>query len=315
MRKIGGLKATEIKFAVVEAALKRNQLAIGGTDVQRIARLQAFYREHTPKERLADCSVCDGISDIMEPGCPYCGDGAPDPNKLVQLKPSAIVMTPERELDTVVKRVLDLKSRTADALWELGEEIRKLYESQLWQRRTNDDGQQKYKQWATFVEAELGISNTYSYRLMDIATKFDREQVRAFGPTKLSMTLRVPDEEREKMLRAAAEGASVSQLRELARDIGVVAQGSNRGAKGGAGRHKRSKAQDRPRYYERYRLKNLLGRREMVPHRDGELKGNKIRMQYPLVCEEQIAPGLKQRFVLTNDVDGTLILIVERVRG
>lgn len=308
MRKIAGVKVEAIKFPVIDAALRRHQLAIGGTDPQKVMRLQSFFREHTPKERLADCTICEGISDINEPHCPYCGDGAEE--AVIVAEATAMVITPTQQLDASVRRVHELKARTADSLWELGQEIRRLYEGNLWQYRVQD-GQQTYKQWAVFCEKELGLSNTYSYRLMDIASQFTREQVRDIGPTKLSMTLKVTNEDRVKMLRAAAGGATVSQLRDLARDIGIVA-GTRRVDKGiKAGRAPRKRA---GRKREKYEIKEMLARREFVPHRDGHITGQKIRVPGPLVCEEMITPQLKQRFVLTNEIDGTLILIVERVR-
>lgn len=309
MRKSAGIKDGAIRFPIVDAALRRHQLAIGGTEQQRVMRLQAFFREHTPKERLADCTICEGVSDINEPHCPYCGDGAGETAIVAEAK--AMVITPVQQLDASVKRVHELKARTADSLWELGQEIRRLYDGNLWQYRVHD-GQQTYKQWALFCEKELGLSNTYSYRLMDIASQFTREQVREIGPTKLSMTLKVTNADRVKMLRAAAGGATVSQLRELARDIGIV-EGSRRTGLDGrqTGRAPRKRA---GRKKEKYQTQELIARRELVPHRDGHITGQKIRVPGPLVCEEMITPQLKQRFVLTNEIDGTLILIVERVK-
>lgn len=309
MRKIAGVNVERVDYAHVDAALRRHQLAVGGTDQQRVMRLLSYYRENTPKARLGECDVCEGVSDTQEPHCPFCGDGA-EAALAVANTTRQLVMTPVQQLDVGVRRVHELKARTADSLWELGQAVRELYDTGLWQYRVQE-GVQCYKQWAVFCEKELGISNTYSYRLMDIATQFSREQVREIGPTKLSMTLKVTNEERVRMLRAAADGATVSQLRELARDIGIVSQGGVRGKKGGAGRHQRKRAM---RHREKYEIKELLARREFVPHKDGQLAGHKIRVPGPLVAEEMITPNLKQRFVLTNEIDGTLILVVERVR-
>lgn len=311
MRKVEGVNLDRINWERINISLRRNQLAIGGTDQQRLRRLVAFYREHTPKQRLADCSTCGGVSDIIETCCPFCGDtdvGEKTDMLAVVVDQSPIIMTPERQLDAAVKRVHEWKARTADSLWELGNEIQQLYDTGLWQKRTNPDGTPKYRQWAMFVEQELSISNTYSYRLMDICSQFTREQVRDIGPTKLSMTLKVTSSDRIKMLRAAADGATVSQLRDLAREIGSVASRSERKRK--SDRHYR---RGKGRKAEKFRIKEVVTRRELVPHREGDDKGQRIRIPMPLICEEMITPTLKQRIVLTNEIDGTLILVIERM--
>ena len=197
-------------------------------------------------------------------------------------------------------------------MWELGIEVQRLYESQLWRQRSKTDGAEAYTSWGHFCEQELAISNAYSYRLMDVSAKFTREQVRDLGPTKLAMTLKVPEIARIQMLEAAASGATVTQLRDMVRDIGAIPQGEKRGAKGGSRHHKRLKV---GRKKEWVKIGEMLLRREMVPKREDAAVGVKIRLPGPLAVEEWIIKGLvKQRIVLTNEIDGTLILVVERSR-
>jgi len=312
VRKIAGVNAEKLRFAIIEAALKKHELPIGGTDAQKVQRLSAYYREYTPKDRLADCSVCDGVSDINEPACPFCGDGGVEDSAIVHEIRRSAALTPVQELDAAVARIRDLKVRAAESMWELGSEVKTLYDSQLWRQRKREDGAESYTSWGHFCEEELNISNSYSYRLMDISAQFSREQVRELGPTKLAMTLKVPAPERVKMLQAAASGATVTQLRDMVRDIGAIPQGEDRGAKGGTRHHKKRKV---GRKKEWVKIGEMLVRREMVPKREDAAVGVKIRLPGPLAVEEWIIKGgVKQRIVLTNEIDGTLILVVERSR-
>lgn len=317
MNTMAAIKRDMVKIPVVEAALRRHELAIGGTDAQKIQRLAAYYREHTPQTRLADCTVCNGVSDMDEEACPFCGDSAVEETEPEAEAQSAIVVSEgiavvnANDLDAAVERVRVLKGKATETLWELGNEIRILYESQLWRQRLQASGEQAYAAWGAFAEAELGISNSYSYRLMDISTQFSREQVREFGPTKLAITLRVPVESREKMLAAAHAGATVTQLKGMVKEIGAIATGENRGEKGGTRRHKRAAKLGRKKKW--ISLTDTIVRREMVPMKAGASAGAKIRMPAPIAVEEWIIPNvLKQRIVLTNEVDGTLIVVVER---
>jgi hypothetical protein len=310
---------SRVNLLYVEGALARLNLPVGGTDAQKVARLEAHYKRATPRNRLADCDTCSKTSDIDEPMCPFCGDAGvvtppEEANAVVVAEPTVVVSVPARvsDLDAAVERIQHLKQRATESIWELGTELRGIFDKRLWKTRQNAEGGPAYTTWGAFCEAELGISSTYSYKMMDVAQAYTREQVRQIGATKLSLTLQVPREAREKLLTAAASGATVRQLTEMVVETGRIRPETGRTARGGGGTHKTSGRTGRKKV--RFMAPQLLGRSELYP---ASISGKhaKFRISHPIACEEMLVGGIKQRFVLTNDADGRVMLIVERSKG
>lgn len=214
----------------VHAALALRGLSLEGGLDKQVARLAAWIKEHTPKERIADCSTCGGESDVNDAACPFCGDGEvdvgsapatvpatsgkaateapPEPEAPVIRRvvkrsieaplpppiPTQIVSLPRTEeaLDQQVAVVRSLIVRTADSLWELGTTLRGIFDEALWRVRRKEDGSETYSSWGQFCEAEFGFSHGYSLRLMDVSREFSREQVRSIGASKLHLTIQIP---------------------------------------------------------------------------------------------------------------------------
>jgi hypothetical protein len=333
VQKVSGVDMSKVKFDCVNKALVKHGLPIGGTDAQKVLRLAAYYRQATPKSRLADCSTCEGVSDVEEESCPFCGDGAVEEEavpvvSIVPAKPPQVLVKVERkkqeivvveqpatekDLDAAVAAIHELKARATESLWDLGNDIGKLHKSGLWKIRRSDDGSPKYKSWGQFTESELGITQGYSYKLMDVAGAYSRDQLRQFGPSKLYLSLTVPPEARKVVLQQIEEGASVSELRTLREQIGKAPHDTGRSKKVGALAHKPG-AKKGGRKPEKITVAMLLNRVEMVGTKPGTDRPVKIRLPSQIVAEERLFNGVTQRIVVTNEEDGTVLIIVERVR-
>ena len=119
------------------------------------------------------------------------------------------------KLDAAVADVQSAKARGAVAMWDLGAKIARIYDEQLFKSRLADDGKPVYKGFEAFVVAELGMSHTNAFSLMDVAKAFTSEQVAKLGTTKLSLVLKAPDESREEILGKAAH----KSVREVADEV------------------------------------------------------------------------------------------------
>jgi hypothetical protein len=344
--KVCGVDLSKADMKCVDAALAQHGLPVGGTDAQKITRLAQYYKS-IDKSKLADCSTCGGISDVTEPTCPYCGDGAFEDSAgeslhqpSLQLKPETSAMIvpsapdsvqttslmqvaqpsvvlprvwTEADLDEAVRKVHELKLVASERMWELGAAIKHIFDNELWKQRSTD-GVPRYKTWGQFCEAELGITHSYSYKLMDVAEYFTREEVKQLGATKLAITMRVPKGElRTRMLKAAQDGASVADLDRLAEAIGKEKRDTGRKGKGGAAAHKPT-ANKGGRKPEKITVAMLVARIE-VPLFKHDAPGKRAKSLADMpVGEERMLNGVKQRFVVTKEPTGDLMLVVERTR-
>ena len=119
------------------------------------------------------------------------------------------------KLDAAVADVQAAKSRGAVAMWDLGVKIAKIYDEALFKSRLDDDGSPSYKGFEAFCAAELGMSHTNAFSLMDVAKAYTSEQVTKLGTTKLSLVLKAPEESREEILGKAAN----KSVREVADEV------------------------------------------------------------------------------------------------
>jgi hypothetical protein len=340
MDKVAGVIMARAKLDLVGAALARHGLNTGGTDGAKVGRLVAYYRSATPKSRLADCSTCEGVSDVNEVACPYCGDGTveetaptrpvlPPVPKEVQVlvkvernkpKTAPVVIDEkitEKDLDEAVAKVQQLKAAATESLWDLGHSIRFIHERGLWKLRREKDGSPKYKSWGAFCDAALGITQVYSYKLMDVTKAYSREQLREYGPTKLYITLTVPPEARHTILHEIERGATRAEVEQLADSVGRVRPESHRRKDMGSPSHKGSsdkigrpaKKQD-----DKVTVAMLVSRVELTPTNGANNKPIMHRLPSQIIAEERLMNGVKQRIVVTNDPDGVVIIVVERVR-
>jgi hypothetical protein len=116
----------------------------------------------------------------------------------------------EKDLDAAVTRVQVLKAKAAESAWELGVEIKNIYDAQLWKLR-DEGGKPRYKNPDAFTNEELGMTPANAWKLMDIAKNFTRGQVHEFGTAKLGLILQAPESARAELL-SKAKGASKTEV-------------------------------------------------------------------------------------------------------
>lgn len=147
-----------------------------------------------------------------------------------------VLLVDQDGLDAAVVRVKELKQRAVVCYWELGRAIYEIYESRLHTQRAAENGAPKYHSWTQFCRAELGMSSTQSYKLMDVATTFDRADLERAGLSKLALLVRLPPAERARMLDRVNEGTSLSGVAEQVRRLAAPTRVDRRGRKHGGGR-------------------------------------------------------------------------------
>lgn len=140
----------------------------------------------------------------------------------------------ESDLDAAVDLVIRLKNKAAANYWDIGKALFDIYEHQLHTQRMNDDGAPRYKHWNQFVASEIGITPSYSYKLMDLAKAALREDVEMLGTTKMALMLRLPDGVRHDMLEKAKKGMPRSKIvEEVRRHAGGARDTGRKGFRGG----------------------------------------------------------------------------------
>lgn len=300
------IKIDKVDGEVVRAALRAVQIEPPKDLAACVKALAKHFKRVTPKARLADCTICGGISDVNLPACPYCGDADTEgvvPAVEIVARPA--VTTPAdslphgvAELNDAVARVVELKRDAALNVWELAQQMVKLSETGLWKLRKDEDGHPRYRTWGLFCNAELGMSASHAYRLCDVAKNFTRQQVEAIGTTKLQLALKVPPEKRGDLIRAAEAGATVAQIAAQV-SASTESEGPTRGGK----------------RQENVTVAALLGRVEipLFKSRTASMRAKSIG-EIPR-GEERMLNSVKQTFVVTRDEgSGELLLVIERVR-
>lgn len=133
-------------------------------------------------------------------------------------------------LDSAVADVQALKSATVGSYHDLGAKIAELHGKNLWKARrdSSDPSKPAYKNFEKFCAAELGISHTYAYGLMDISRKFTKEQVMALGVSKLMLVLKAPEEKQPEVMAAAEQGASKRELENKVQETRTEAKAEGR---------------------------------------------------------------------------------------
>lgn len=202
------------------------------------AELLAAVRKHLgkvlkdlPDEEKVKCTaVCGEVSTNDTDFCPYCGDEGveegDDPGAAEAAEATAPAAAPAKaestaiapastgdalaaataKLDESIARINRLRADLAANSYDLGLEIRKIHEEELWKAR----GHESFKD---FIEKELEIGRSMAYRLIDVTKQFDRPTFEQVGSHKLALIAGIQDSEaRDAALEAAKAGASTKDV-------------------------------------------------------------------------------------------------------
>jgi hypothetical protein len=132
----------------------------------------------------------------------------------------------EKDLDKAVKNVQRHYLTAARSLWDMGNEIRDIFDRQLWRLRKGDDGEPQYKEWNKFVTNELTkaaggqMTVQYAYMLMAVSKNFTEEEVQTHGVSKLHVLVSLKPEDKAKILNEMNyQSTTRTQVREHAREL------------------------------------------------------------------------------------------------
>lgn len=219
------LDQKKVKVQVLKKWLKEFGLELSGTKselVERMSKHQAAAKEQ------ADCDNCGAISDVNLPECPFCGvagmteeegdpgeDDGGDPEEEAPVEEPAteiVEVGTEADLDIAVAKVRERQRDAVVSYWRIGQELMVIFEKRLYTTRATEDGTPLYKNWGQFTQAELGMSGTSAYKLLEVAVMFDEETIREFGVTKLGLIAKLDESERQRLLESGAAKQPVSEL-------------------------------------------------------------------------------------------------------
>lgn len=287
---VAGVNTAKVNLDHLKGVLKQLKLPTTGTPAELVERAVAHFKKATPPERLANCDVCDGASDITLDACPFCatveGDAAatesdvkpkaaakaakadkapkaaakadkPSSKALVKAAPTAVVVTTESQpLDAAVADVQRLKEASSVSAWQLGKRIRDVFEGQLWKLRVDADGKPRYKGFDAFVAHELGFTPTNAYKLMDLSKTFAEDDVRKFGTSKLGLLIEAPKEDQARIKEQIEKGAS---KREVEREVRKAKK--EKGHRRDTGRKKTPAGTRKPAARATITVANITGRK------------------------------------------------------
>lgn len=229
----------------------------------------------------------------------------------------------ESVLDAQIAKVLRLHTSAVTNYWEIGHELHAIFKDRLYVLRKDPQGVSRYKSWGQFVQVELGMSTQHSYRVMEVACMFTREQVIELGITKLSLLAKLDDAERNRMLDRAPS-TSVRELTTAVQTISggqrrtpTVSQQAGREFRGGAeasakGASRAATAKAAIKASTQVTVAQLLGRVTLPL-----MKKNRADRAFKLGDEpnavERMVNGVKVTYKITLTPKG-LTLIIERTR-
>lgn len=179
-------------------------------------------------EKLDDSAkmVCDDCGEKSTEDtdfCPYCGSSEEAPSAPVAEKAKAngaskangaaakqseetALAAKGAALTEAIARIESLKGDMAANSYDLGLEIKRIHEEELWKAR----GRASFRE---FIEEDLTIGRSMAYKLMEVTTKFDRETFLKVGSSKLALVADIEDPAaRDAALEAARNGASRRDL-------------------------------------------------------------------------------------------------------
>lgn len=224
------LNQSKVDTAIVEKYVQK--LGLAPTDGSPEAHLKALtdYFATKPLTELVVCDRCHGQSTLELDECPFCGDAeieeeAPKPKKAAKKKeksPKAIEPTAEvklsaKDFEKQAARVEGATRKAAGNLIEIGQALSEINDRDLWKLPKDPDTKlARYRSFKSCVQERFGMSLSYAYALMKVASEFTPEDLRKFGIGRLKLALSVPSEEREKVLAEPTVEGARQKAKEIA---------------------------------------------------------------------------------------------------
>ena len=242
MAKKFGVNLDKATIELMTKSCKERKLAVPkDADAGTLAGiLVTQFRKEVEESKLCQCGDCGGVFDAEILECPYCGDNEDEGEEEKETKPvvekkavdpelakaakiadavlkkpvvAAIVKAQTEalsayttgDLDLAVTEIIRLKGSSAQSMWDLGAKLKDVHEKQLWKLRMGADGKPVYRTFESFCLAEIKMSGTACYNMIDVVAKFSPEQIKEIGHTKLVLALRAPEEDRAEILKTAKE--------------------------------------------------------------------------------------------------------------
>lgn len=320
-----GVKVEAVNGKVLAASLGKLKLPKSGTIEAKIKRLVAHYKKG--EDPAFHCDTCDGFSGEEFELCPYCGqddeveetasEGGEDPVEVTAAivkanKSKTEVAKPKTEkqgaleLTRRVDKINRLNLSSLQNSWQVGNELGMIHDSNMWRARVDDEGSPCYRTFKDFCEVEVGLRKTGAYEFIRVAKAFTAEEVEQYGSKRLSLSLKLPESERKRLLSESG-ALSVRQIREEANKL------TDRAKK------KKKKAGPEPKpKEERLTLAITPGERETIPLM-ARVTGNKPPRKARLLkdgphCDWQLSNDIKLMFRVVKGRDGTLSLSIEKRR-
>lgn len=173
-----------------------------------VTSLQEVYRQRggVLMECIPKTGGCGGDSPKAMSACPFCGnedEAEAEDHDAGSNGAVSLVVGTISDLDERVKRIDEIKMQAVASFWDLGNEVRAIYEQNLWELRKDPDGNPRYPSWNRFCSEELKFTSQYAGTLMDVSKAYTRDDAMVIGPTKLRLLLQVPDEHKAEFIERA----------------------------------------------------------------------------------------------------------------
>lgn len=188
----------------------------------------AIYLRHTSAEIKAGAEpyICDSCNAQFAgplPTCPVCGE----PTEIeIEVHGEEILKNddPQRigttkDLDVTVRNIRAATVSLATNYYRIGRELTVLLTSKLYKKRLDPKTKKPlYSSFKEFCKAELGFTAKTVRNMIAIAGAFDQETILKHGAEKLTFVARVPEEDRDAVLKRA-EGMSSREVQEHVRKL------------------------------------------------------------------------------------------------
>lgn len=233
--------------------------------------------------------------------------------------PEQTTLSTAQDLDSTVKRVLDLSNDIRLNGWMLGKELAKIYDGKLWETRKDAKGKKVHNSFAEFLRAECHMERGTAEHLMDVSL-FSEDEVRQFGYSKCSVLVRLPPEkraERMERIRKDEKAGKRTTYRELLAEVRQTAQPRPTTFKGKpAWEGKIGPGSDAAKQAEKLKITAVLMlQRHRVPlfqGRDKEIRARKLADDPR--GELSLANGVLASFRVATDASGELFVTFEVTR-